>query len=70
MIGSIMFSMVETRPNFAFATSVASYFAKNLGHQYTKAMKTILQYLKGLNEREITYGSRNKLLVERYSNFD
>ncbi len=32
MTGFIMFSMVETRPDIAFATSVASRFAKNLGH--------------------------------------
>ena len=32
MICSIMFSMVETRPDVAFATSVTSRFAKNPGH--------------------------------------
>ena len=47
MTGSIMFSMVETRPDIAFATLIASQFAKNPGHQHTKAVKTILQYLKG-----------------------
>ena len=41
MTGSIMFSIVETRPDIAFATSVASRFAKNLGHQHIKAVKTI-----------------------------
>lgn len=30
MTGSIMFSMVETRPDISFATSVASRFAKTL----------------------------------------
>ena len=56
MTGSLMFSIVEIRPNIAFATSVASCFATNPGHQYTEAVKTILQYLKGSSEQEITYG--------------
>lgn len=29
MTGSFMFSIVEIRPNIAFTTSVASFFAKN-----------------------------------------
>ena len=65
-----MFSIVETRPNIAFATSVASHFAKNQGYQYTEIVKTILQYLKGLNKQKITYGGQNKLLVEGYSDSD
>ncbi len=32
MIGSIMFSMLETRPDIAFATFVVSRFAKNPSH--------------------------------------
>lgn len=70
MTGSIMFSIVETRPNISFATSVASRFAKNLGHQHTEAVKPILRYLKGSKERGITYGGQDKLLVEGYSESD
>lgn len=32
MIGSLMFSMVETRPDIIYATSLVSRFAKNLSH--------------------------------------
>lgn len=72
MIGSIMFSMVETRPDVAFATSVASRFAKNPGHQHMEAVKTILRYLKGSRDRGITYGGldQEQLLVEGYSDSD
>lgn len=55
----LIFSIVETKPNIAFATFVASYFAKNLGHQHNKTIKTILQYLKSLNKRKIIYSSQN-----------
>lgn len=50
MTGFIIFSMIETRLNISFATSVASRFAKNPGHQHTEAVKTILQYLKSSKE--------------------
>ena len=50
MTGPFIFSMVETRPDIAFATFVASCFVKNLGHQHTEVVKTILQYLKGSNK--------------------
>lgn len=62
--------MVKTRPNIAFATFVASCFAKNLGYQHTEAVKMILQYLKGSNKRKIIYDGQNKLLVEKYSDFN
>ena len=60
--GSLMFSIVETRPDIAFATSVASCFAKNPGHQHTEAVKTIMQYLKGSNKRGITCNRLNSVL--------
>lgn len=42
----LMFSIVKTRPDIAYATSVASCFAKNPSHQHIKTAKTIFQYLK------------------------
>lgn len=70
MTGSLMFSMVETRPDIVFVTSVASRQAKNPGHQYTEAVKTILRYMKGSRQRGITYGGQEKLLLEGYSDSD
>ena len=70
MIGSIMFSMVETRPDIAFATSVVSRFAKNPSHQHTEAVKTILRYLKGSRDRGITFGGEKELCIEGYSDSD
>ena len=51
-----MFSIIETRPDIAFAISVVSIFAKNLFHQHIKAIKIILHYLKGSKDRSIIYG--------------
>lgn len=70
MTGSLMFSMVETRPDIAFATSVVSRFSKNPSRQHTEAVKTILRYLKGSRDRGITYGGQERLLPEGYSDSD
>lgn len=60
MTGSIMFSIVETRPDIAFATSIIRCFAKNPGNHHNKIVKTILLYLKGLRERGIAYDDQSK----------
>ena len=70
MTGCIIFSMVETKPDISFATSVASRFAKNPGYQHIKALKTIFHYLKSSRDQGISYGGQDKLLVERYSESD
>lgn len=68
MTESIIFLIVETKSKIIFATSIANHFAKNLGHQYTKVIKTILHYLKDLRDQEITYKGHNKLRIEGYLN--
>lgn len=50
MTRSLMFSMVKTRPNIAFATALVARFSKNPSHQHTEAVKTIFKYLKGSRE--------------------
>lgn len=70
MTGSLMFSMVKTRPDIAFATSVASRFSKNPSHQHVEAVKTIIRYLKGTRNRGITYGGEEKPLIKGYSDSD
>lgn len=46
MTGLLIFPMIETRPDIVFATLIVSQFAKNLSHQHTKTIKTILYYIK------------------------
>lgn len=70
MTGSLMFSMVETRHDIAFATAVASRFSKNPSQQHTEAVQTILKYLKGSKDRGITYGGDEELKLEGYSDSD
>lgn len=64
-----MFSMVKTWLDIAFTIAVAVCFAKNPSYAYTKAVKTILRYLKGSINWGITYGGKEKLFIEAYSDF-
>lgn len=67
-----MFLIIETRPNIAFALLVVSCLIKNLSWQYTKAIKTIIQYLKAIKTLGITYGGEKKvdLNMKGYSDFN
>lgn len=70
IISFLIFSIVETRLDITFAISIISQYAKNSSHQHTKAVKTILKYLKGSKHRGIIYSEQEKLFVERYSNLN
>lgn len=70
MTGSLMLSMVKTRPDIAFSISVASRFAKNPSHQHTGAVKKILKYLKGTKMQGIVYGGEDDLKILGYSDSD
>ncbi len=54
MTGSLIFLLIETRPDIAFATSMVSRFANNSSRQNTEAVKTITQYLKARQKLGIT----------------
>lgn len=43
-----MLLMIEIQYNIIFVIVIATRFAKNLSHIYTKVIKTILYYLKRL----------------------
>lgn len=64
IISSIMFSMIETRPNIAYIILVVSHFAKNLSNLHGKAIKTIFYDLKATkNIRTIYRGEQRGNLI-------
>ena len=69
MVGSIMFAIIETRPDIAFATSVVSRHVKNPGKTHMEAAKHILRYLSGTKNRGITFGGED-LCMQGYSDSD
>ena len=62
-IGSIMYAMICTRPDVAFAISLTSRYQANPGESHWAAVKTILKYLKRTKEMFLVYGGEEELVV-------
>ncbi|XP_042035235.1 secreted RxLR effector protein 161-like [Salvia splendens] len=59
IIGSIMYTMVCTRPDLAHAKSVVSRFMADPGIEHWHALKWLMRYLKGTTDYAIVF-RRNK----------
>ena len=70
MVGSIIFAMIESWPDIAFATFFVSRFAKNSSKAHIEAVKMILCYLHTIRTRRITYKRSKKLNILGYSDLD
>jgi len=55
-VGAIMYAMLGTRPDIAYAVSVVSQFMHDPRPVHWKAVKRILRYLKGTQHYSLTYG--------------
>ena len=66
-IGSIMYAMLCTRPDIAFAVSATSRYQANPGDGHWKAVKDILKYLRRTKEMFLVYGGEADLKVEGYT---
>ena len=55
-IGNIMYAMLYTRPDVAYALSVTSHFQSDPGESHWSAVKTILKYLRRIKELFQVYG--------------
>ena len=56
IIGSLMFAMVGTRPDIAYAVSVLSRFSLNPSQAHIQAARRVLRYLNGTINLGINYG--------------
>jgi len=54
-IGSIMYTMLGTRPDIAHAVSTLSHFASHPGTPHIHALKHLFRYLKGTADYGIVY---------------
>jgi hypothetical protein len=55
MIGGLMFAMISTRPDIAFAVTTLAQFASNPGAAHIKAVKRVFHYLRSTVDLRITY---------------
>jgi hypothetical protein len=55
IIGGVMFAMLCTRPDIAFAVTTLSQFASNPLPAHAQALKRVLRYMQGSVDQGITY---------------
>jgi Reverse transcriptase (RNA-dependent DNA polymerase)/gag-polypeptide of LTR copia-type/Integrase core domain/GAG-pre-integrase domain len=56
-LGAIMYAMIATRPDIAFAVTALSQFSNNPGLQHWVALKRVLRYLNGTTDYKLMYGN-------------
>jgi hypothetical protein len=54
-VGSLMFAMLGTRPDIAFAISIVSRFASNPTETHWKLVKRMFRYLRGTVNLQLVY---------------
>nr|KYP73799.1 Retrovirus-related Pol polyprotein from transposon TNT 1-94 [Cajanus cajan] len=65
-VGSLMYAMVCTRPDIAYAVRVVSRFMSNPGKKHWEAIKWLLRYLKSTSKIALCF-SKNDVILEGYS---
>nr|GEW90171.1 retrovirus-related Pol polyprotein from transposon TNT 1-94 [Tanacetum cinerariifolium] len=71
-VGSLMYAMVCTRPDLAYAVSVVSRYMHNPGKIHWEAVKCIIRYLKGTSNIGLSFekGRASPNGVVGYVDFD
>lgn len=69
-LGQLMYLMVRTRPDIAFAICKLSTFSNNPTDTHWKALKRVLRYLAGTRTRGIVYGGVEHSPLCGYSDAD
>ncbi|NDA63213.1 MAG: hypothetical protein EBX50_14410 [Chitinophagia bacterium] len=71
MVGSLMYLMVATRPDLAYAVGAVSQFAAGPDEEHLAAVKRIMRYVKGTADYKLVLGGDLKQLnLEAWSDAD
>jgi Reverse transcriptase (RNA-dependent DNA polymerase) len=54
-LGALMYLMLGTRPDLAYAVGTLSRYAANPGHDHQRALERVFRYLRGTCDYELTY---------------
>ena len=69
-VGSLMYAMLGTRPDLAFAVGVVSRYSSDPRPEHWAAVKRILRYLKGTREVALRYVGGMTVSLVGYSDAD
>ncbi|GMI80802.1 cysteine-rich RLK (RECEPTOR-like protein kinase) 8 [Hibiscus trionum] len=62
-MGSLMYAMVCTRPDLAYAIGTISRFLSNPGREHWNAVKWIMRYLRGSSNLKLCFSTEKFVLV-------
>ena len=68
-IGSLMYTMLCTRPDIAYAVRIVSQLQANPGKQHWTTVKCILKYLRRTKDMLLVYGNGD-LRIDGYMDLD
>jgi hypothetical protein len=69
-VGAIMYAMLGTRPDIAFAVTALSQFSSNPGQVHWTAVQRLLRYLAGTLHYKLTYGPPRQQAMAFYGYCD
>jgi hypothetical protein len=69
LVGSLMYTMLCTRPDISYAVGLVSRFQSNPGEKHWKAAKRVLRYLQRTADYCLTFGGSD-LSLKGYSDAD
>ena len=55
-VGSLMYAVVGTQPDIAYAVSYLAQFMSNPGHIHWEVVKRVIRYLKGMKDAKLILG--------------
>ena len=69
-VGSLMYSMIGTRPDLAFSVGLVSRFMSKPLKQHWQAVKWTLRYLNGSLKRKLCYRGEGDFVIRGYCDSD
>jgi hypothetical protein len=69
-IGSVLWPVVVSRPDAAFAVGILSQFIQNPGIAHWEGVKRVMIYLRTTKKYWLTFGGHSNVLVEGYCDAD
>ena len=71
-IGALMYLMIATCPNLAYAVGALRRHTANLGEEHLRALNRVFRYLRGTKHRELTFQKEggDGLVLKGYADAD
>lgn len=69
-VGSIMYAMVGSRPDLAYAIGLVSRFMSRPGEIHWEAVKWLLRYMKGSSDVQLVYTKDKEIKIQGYCDSD